>query len=127
MYRYFERVVNSYYILKWKSKGLSDESFNSPSASHDFLNPTLNYLGTKTGVRFSGICLKQDKITHTPGKIANISIVYEINKNDLTSGDPTLENCLLEAVSLTKNADIDKYKYSGYGLEFDRHGFFFSS
>ena len=28
------------------------------------------------------------------------------------------------AVSLTKNADIDKYKYSGYGIGFDRHGFF---
>ena len=27
-------------------------------------------------------------------------------------------------VSLTKNADIDKYKYSGYGIGFDRHGFF---
>ena len=25
------------------------------------------------------------------------------------------------AVSLTKNADIDKYKYSGYGIGFDRH------
>ena len=28
------------------------------------------------------------------------------------------------AVSLTKNADIDKYKYSGYVIRFDRHGFF---
>ena len=28
------------------------------------------------------------------------------------------------AVSLTKNANIDKYKYSGYGIGFDRHGFF---
>ena len=26
------------------------------------------------------------------------------------------------AVSLTKNADIDRYKYSGYGIEFDRKG-----
>ena len=25
---------------------------------------------------------------------------------------------------MTKNADIDKYKYSGYGIGFDRHGFF---
>ena len=25
---------------------------------------------------------------------------------------------------MTKNADIDKYKYSGYGIRFDRHGFF---
>ena len=26
------------------------------------------------------------------------------------------------AVSVTKNADIDQYKYSGYGIGFDRHG-----
>ena len=31
-----------------------------------------------------------------------------------------LVNCLFGAVSLTKNADIDKYKYSGYGIGFDR-------
>ena len=29
---------------------------------------------------------------------------------------PTLVNCLFGAVSLTKNADIDKYKYSDYGI-----------
>ena len=28
-------------------------------------------------------------------------------------------------VRLTKNADINKYKYSGYGIGFDRHGFFY--
>ena len=28
------------------------------------------------------------------------------------------------AVSLTKNSDIDQYKYSGYGIGFDRHGKF---
>ena len=28
------------------------------------------------------------------------------------------------AVSLTKNVNIDKYKYSGYGIGFDRHGSF---
>ena len=37
------------------------------------------------------------------------------------SSYPTLENCLFGAVKLTKNADIDKYGYSGYGIEFDRH------
>ena len=63
MYRYFKRVVNSDYILEWKSKGLSDESIKSPSAPHNFLNPLLNYSGTKTRVRFSGSCLKQDKST----------------------------------------------------------------
>ena len=28
------------------------------------------------------------------------------------------------AVKLTKNADFDKYKYSGYGIGFDRRGTF---
>ena len=33
-----------------------------------------------------------------------------------------LENCLFGAVSLTKNADINKYKYCGYGIGFNRYG-----
>ena len=28
------------------------------------------------------------------------------------------------AVKLTKNVDVDLYKYSGYGIIFDRKGFF---
>ena len=35
---------------------------------------------------------------------------------------PTLVNCYFGAVSITKNADIDKNKYSGYGIGFDRTG-----
>ena len=38
--------------------------------------------------------------------------------------DPTLKNCLFGSVTLTKNADIDKYGYSGYGIGFDRRGSF---
>ena len=30
------------------------------------------------------------------------------------------KNCLFGAVTLTKNADIDNYGYSGYGIGFDR-------
>ena len=35
-----------------------------------------------------------------------------------------LKNGLFGAVALTKTADIDKYGYSGYGIEFDRRGSF---
>ena len=35
-----------------------------------------------------------------------------------------IKNCLFGAVTLTKNADIDKYGYSGYGIGFDRRGSF---
>ena len=57
-------------------------------------------------------------------KIVNIYIVYEISQNYSISSYPTLENCLLGTVSLIKNTDIDKYKYGGYGIGFDRHGEF---
>ena len=52
------------------------ESITTSSAPNNFLNPSLNYLDTKTRVRFSGSCLEQDKITDTHGKIVNIYIVY---------------------------------------------------
>ena len=78
-------------------------------------------MGTKIRVRFSGSLLKQDKITYTHGKIVNIYIVYEINKKDNTiTSDPTLENSLFGAVTLTKNVNIDSYGYPGYGIGFDR-------
>ena len=41
-----------------------------------------------------------------------------------SDSDPTLRNCLFGAVTLTKNADIEKYRYSGYGIGFDRRSSF---
>ena len=35
-----------------------------------------------------------------------------------------MTNALFGAVKLTKNTDIDKYKYSGYGIGFDSHRFY---
>ena len=120
MYRYF-KTTNSNYISAWISKGLSNESIMPLSTANDFLTPSLNYLGAKVRVKFSGSCLKQDKITYTHGKIVNIYIIYEINKKDNTViSDPTLENYLFGAATLTKNTDIEKYGYSGYGIGFDR-------
>ena len=88
------------------------------------VTPFLDYYGTKTRVEFSGSCLKQSKITYTHGKLVNIYTVYEISKNINISDYPTLENCLFGAVTLTKNAGINRYGYSGYGIGFDRHGSF---
>ena len=65
--------------------------------------------------------MKQDKITFNPGQVVNIYIVYEISMGINISNHLTLVNCLFGAVTLTKNADIDKYKYSGYRIGFDRH------
>ena len=59
-----------------------------------------------------------------PLQSVNIYIIYKISKNYNISSYPTLENCLFGAVSLTKHVDIDQYKYSGYGIGFDRKGEF---
>ena len=81
---------------------------------------------TQTKVEFNGSCLRQDKVIYNHKKIVNIYIVYELRQNYSISSYPTLQNCCFGAVSVTKNADndIDKYKYSGYGIGFDRHGKF---
>ena len=71
-----------------------------------------------------GSCLKQAKLSYTHGKLVNIYIVYELGASSSHVNDPTLKNCLFGAVTLTKNADIDKYGYSGYGIGFDRRSSF---
>ena len=126
-YRYFKIIVgvgNGCYIYYWQSKGLSHGKINSIKASNYSVTPFLDYNGTKTRVEFNGSCLKQDKISYTHEKIVNIYIVYEISKSINISDYPTLENCLFGEVTLTKNADINRYKYSGYGIGFDIHGSF---
>ena len=122
-YRYFKTVIsNDSNILSWKSKGLSDESMKPPSISNKMLNLSVDCVGTKASTKFNGDYLKQEKITFDYGKIVNIYIVYEINDYRNISSYPTLENFLFDAVKLTKHVDVDLYKYSGYGIGFDRKG-----
>ena len=100
-------VGNGSYIIYWQSKGLSDEKINSIKTANHSITPNLAYYGTKPRS-----CLKQGEATFNHGKVVNI--VYKIRKSINISDYPTLENCLFGTVSFTKNADIDKYKYSGY-------------
>ena len=127
MYRYFKIIAgvgNGSYIYYWQSKGLSDERINSVKTPNHSITPFLDYYGTKTVVEFSGSCLKQDSVTFNHKKVVNIYIVYEISKSINISDYPTLENCLFGAFTLTINADIDRYGYSGCAIGFDRHGSF---
>ena len=64
------------------------------------------------------------KISYNHGKVVNIYIAYELGASSSYFDDPTLKNYFFGAVTLTKNADIDKYGYSGYGIAFDRRGSF---
>ena len=122
--KYFKVITNTDYVSSWKSKGLSAESIKPTTTSDNSLTPALSYYGSKTRVKLTGSCLKQSKISYTHGKVVNIYIVYELGASSSHNNDPTLKNCLFGAVTLTKNADIDKYGYSGYGIGFDRKSSF---
>ena len=98
-------------VLSWQSKRIYNESIKSPSTSSQ--NPRLSYNDTKIKVQFIGSCLKQTKFTFTHKKVVNIYIVYDLGASSSHDSDPTIKNCLFGAVTLTKNADIEKYKYSG--------------
>ena len=88
------------------------------------LIPLIDYYGYNIRVKFNGSILRQPKVSYTHEKAVNIFIVYELAGSSSHCDDPTLKNCLFGAVTLTKNADIDKYGYSGYGIGFDRKSSF---
>ena len=112
-------------FLSWQSKGVSKESIKSPRISNNSLTPELSYYNnTKRRAKFKGSCFKQSDFTFPHNKILNIYIVYELGTSSSHISDPTLKNCLFGAVVLTKNPAIDNYKYSGYGIRFDRRSIF---
>ena len=117
--RYFKVITNTDYISSWEPKGLSAETIKSSTVSDNTLTPTY-YDDPKVRVKFTGSCLKQPKFTYTHKTIVNINIAYELDASTSSDNDPALKNCLFGEVTLTKNAGIDKYGYSGYGIEFDR-------
>ena len=124
--KYFKVIANADYVSSCKSKGLSTETIKPhPHATSDNnVTPEVSYYGTKTRVKFTGSCLTQPRILYNQGKVINIYIVYELGASSSQNNDLTLKKCLFGAVTLTKNADFDKYGYSGYGIRFDRRSSF---
>ena len=124
MYRSFKMIAgmsNASYVYYWKSKRLSQEKRKYIIRPNHSTTPNLKCYGTKTRVEFNESFLKQDITTSDYGQVINIYIVYEISKSINIRDYPTLEKWLFGAVTLTKIADINKYKYSEYGIGFDRY------
>ena len=119
--RYFRLIPNKKYTSSWKSKGLSGETITPYATSDNSLTPWIDYYGTKIRLKFNKSCLKQSNaLTYDKDHIVNVYIVYELGASSSSDSDPTLRNCLFGAVTLTKDADIEKYGYSGFGIRFDR-------
>ena len=122
--KYFKIIANKKYISPWQSKGLSNKTIKPLATSNNNLAPLIDYHGAKSKVKFTGSCLKEPKISYAHETTVNIHIVYELGASTSHNNDPTLKNCLFGAVTSTKNADIDKYGYSDYGIGFDRKSSF---
>ena len=60
--KYF--TLNSKWITKWKSKGLSNEILEVVSTSDKTLTPSVNYYGDKVRLRFTRSVLQQKQL-HT--------------------------------------------------------------
>ena len=82
------------------------------------------YYNNKIRTNVTGSCLKQYILHYKHKTVVNIYIVYELAAFGYNNTDPTVKNCLFGAVTLTKNVDIDKYGYSGYGIGSDRKSSF---
>ena len=116
VYKYFE--INNGRITSWESKELSNQKSTSASSHHNDILPKLVYNNGRIDLKLSKIPLRQDKVTYNHGPILSIYIVFKLVSSPKTI-NVTLQDCLFGAVKLTKNADIDKYKYSGYGIGFN--------
>ena len=110
-------------IKLWKSTGINNLSRNSDMDSISdttLLFPSLEDDG-RINVKLSGNYFVQTKaIIPNSDKIINVYVVYMLDPIVSTRNtDFTIQNALLGAVNVTKNADISKNKYKGYGLCFD--------
>ena len=113
------------YVLSLKYKGLSAETIKPPSTSDNSLTPALSYdRASNIRAKFTGSCLKQDKVIFNHRNVVTIYIIYELGTSTSNISDPTIKSCLFGAVTLTKNADIDKYRYSDHGIGFGGTGSF---
>ena len=114
IFRYFKIIANTKFISSWKPKGLSDETITLYATSDNSLTPLIDHYGSKVRVKFNKGCLKQsNNLTYDYGSRVNIYIVYELGASSSKDSDPTLKSYLSGAVTSTKDADIEKYGYSG--------------
>ena len=104
---------------------MSDLDIRPIKTNNYLLNPSLDeYDTTKTRLKFNESILNRSPLSINRDKIVNTYVVYKITSNYNDSNYPTVENCLFGSVKLTKNTNIDKYGYSGYGIGFDRRASF---
>ena len=95
-----------------------EENFENITKSGSNFAPTFVEHHVLPDINFNGYCLINN--IYIPKKVINIYISYRLSPwlRNLNT-DFTLKSCLFGSVKLTKNANPDKYKSSGYSIEFN--------
>ena len=98
---------------------MSEENIENVTKPDSNFAPTFVDHHVLPDINFNGHCLINN--IYIPKKIINLYISYRLGPQLRSSNtDFTLSNyCLFGYVKLTKNADLDKYTYTGYGIGFD--------
>ena len=105
-------------IYSWKSNGMSEESIENKTKSGSNFATIFVHYRVLPDVNFNGHCLRNNDISILK-KLINQYISYILNPLRSLNADYKLNNSLFGSVKLTKNADLHKYRYSGYGIGLD--------
>ena len=104
---------------------MSDESIENITKSNSNFAPTFVDHHSLPGINFNEHCLIKNNIS-IPKMVINLYISYTLGPHLRNSNtDFTLSNSLFGFVKLTKNVDLDKYKYTGYGIDISIRPYYF--
>ena len=116
--KYIKYFSGTTRINSWKSIGMSEKIIENITKSYSNFALTFVDHHLLPDMNFNGHCLIKNNIS-IPKKVINLYISYTLGlKLRNLNTEFALGNCLFGSVKLTKNADLDKYKYTGYGIAF---------
>ena len=106
---------------------MSEEGIENITRSDSNFAPTFVDYHSLPDMNFNEHCLIKNNIS-IPKKVINLYISYSLSPQlKSLNTNFTLGNNLFGSLRLTKNADPNKYKNTGYGIGFDsRSGFLFT-
>ena len=116
------KIYASSSILDWKPKNIYDPSNKNELSSNQNINnfyPSVKNIRGELYVFFSSNYFVQD-IINISNNVINIYCIYKLDPIDFSRNNKfTIQNVLVGAIKITKNANNSKYKYKGYGICFD--------
>ena len=97
---------------------MSEENIENITNSNSNFSPAFFDHHLLPDINFNGHCLINS--FSMPKKVINLYISYTLNPQSISLNTGfALVNCLFGSLKLTKNVNLDKYKYRGYGIGFD--------